>query len=190
MLKGILDANITNNIVRLGSRFAVDERLASFSLDEAEKVQTKSRLDRSIGIAYREMKATETEMAGLMKKITSRRIPQEHMEECILSGYPWHYEELFRNVPHWVSTLIAQADEDQEGWETVGQAQKDFSTIDFWAAGRDLQFLEPPKVDPGKGKKKQKPAAPNRFEAFADDDSPTGTVDTSISLRPSSNALI
>ncbi|CAE7140129.1 unnamed protein product, partial [Rhizoctonia solani] len=121
MLKGILDADITKNIIRLGSRAAVDERLASFSLDEAEKISTKSRLDRNINAAYREMRAAETEMTGLMDKITKRHVPQEHMEECILSLYPYHYEELFSNMPSWISTLITNAVEEAEEWETVGK---------------------------------------------------------------------
>ncbi|CAE6473590.1 unnamed protein product [Rhizoctonia solani] len=168
MLKGILDANITKNIIRLGSRSAVDERLASFSLDEAEKISTKSRLDRNINAAYREMRAAEAEMSGLMEKITSRQIPQEHMEDCILSVYPFHYEELFYNMPSWISTLINNATEGEEEWETVGKTQQDLSIINYWATGRDLQFLEPPKEDKSETKQKQKSGgSSNKFGALA-----------------------
>ncbi|KAJ1300333.1 hypothetical protein OPQ81_005154 [Rhizoctonia solani] len=171
MLKGILDADITKNIIRLGSRAAVDERLASFSLDEAEKISTKSRLDRNINSAYREMRAAETEMSGLMEKITQRQVPQEHMEECILSAYPYHYEELFYNMPSWISALINDATQDEEEWETAGKSEKDLSVINFWATGRDLQFLEPPKEEksqPKKGKQ-SKSGSSNKFGALADD---------------------
>jgi hypothetical protein len=142
MLKGVLDADITKNIIRLGSRYAADERIAQFSLDEAEKLQSKSKLDRSINAAYRELKSNETEMAELMKKVASRQIPQDHIEDCILSLYPYHHEELFSNPPSWVSTLTMQAS--QEGWETVGESEHDLSIISFWASGRDLTFLETP----------------------------------------------
>ncbi|KDN37126.1 hypothetical protein RSAG8_10335, partial [Rhizoctonia solani AG-8 WAC10335] len=173
MLKGILDADITKNIIRLGSRAAVDERLASFSLDEAEKISTKSRLDRNINSAYREMRAAETEMSGLMDKITTRHVPQEHMEECILSLYPYHYEELFSNTPSWISTLISNAAEEDEEWETVGKPEQDLSVINFWATGRDLQFLEPPKDDKSQTKKGQKSGGgtsnSNKFGALAED---------------------
>ncbi|CUA71425.1 NFX1-type zinc finger-containing protein 1 [Mus musculus] [Rhizoctonia solani] len=161
MLKGILDADITKNIIRLGSRSAVDERLASFSLDEAEKISTKSRLDRNINAAYREMRSAEAEMSGLMDKITKRQVPQDHMEDCILSLYPYHYEELFSNTPSWISTLISNAAEDDEEWETVGKPEQDLSIINFWANGRDLQFLEPPKEDSSQTKKGQKPGKGN-----------------------------
>ncbi|CAE6531432.1 unnamed protein product [Rhizoctonia solani] len=171
MLKGILDADITKNIIRLGSRAAVDERLASFSLDEAEKISTKSRLDRNINAAYREMRGAETEMSGLMEKITTRQVPQEHMEECILSAYPYHYEELFYNMPSWISTLINNASEEDEEWETVGKSEQDLSVINFWATGRDLQFLEPPKEDKSQAKKEQKSSGSNsnKFGALAQD---------------------
>ncbi|KAH7335672.1 hypothetical protein B0J17DRAFT_667287 [Rhizoctonia solani] len=173
MLKGILDADITKNIIRLGSRAAVDERLASFSLDEAEKISTKSRLDRNINSAYREMRGAEAEMNGLMDKITKRHVPQEHMEECILSVYPYHYEELFSNTPSWITALINSAGDDDEDWETAGKSEQDLTIIDFWAKGRDLEFLEPPKEDESQaqGKKGKKAAGgdSNKFGALADD---------------------
>ncbi|KEP50888.1 NFX1-type zinc finger protein [Rhizoctonia solani 123E] len=170
MLKGILDADITKNIIRLGSRAAVDERLASFSLDEAEKISTKSRLDRNINAAYREMRSAEAEMSGLMDKITTRHVPQEHMEDCILSLYPYHYEELLSNTPSWISSLISNAAEEDEDWETVGKPEQDLSVINFWATGRDLQFLEPPKEDKSQNKKGQKSGggASNKFNALAE----------------------
>ncbi|KAF8730672.1 P-loop containing nucleoside triphosphate hydrolase protein, partial [Rhizoctonia solani] len=170
MLKGILDADITKNLIRLGSRSAVDERLASFSLDEAEKISTKSRLDRNINAAYREMRAAEAEMSGLMQKITERQIPQEHMEDCILSSYPFHYEELFSNMPSWISTLVSNAAEADGEWETVGKTEQDLSVINYWATGRDLQFLEGPKEDKPQNKQKQKSdgGSSNKFGALAD----------------------
>ncbi|KAG8720713.1 hypothetical protein FRC09_009099 [Ceratobasidium sp. 395] len=171
MLKGILDADITKNIIRLGSRAAVDERLASFSLDEAEKISTKSRLDRNINAAYREMRSAEAEMSGLMEKITARHVPQEYMEECIISAYPFHHEELFYNMPPWISTLINNSTEDDAEWETVGQSEKDQSVINFWVTGRDLQFLTPKepeeKPQPKKGKKSGSGNS-NKFSALAE----------------------
>ncbi|KAG8792975.1 hypothetical protein FRC12_004344, partial [Ceratobasidium sp. 428] len=171
MLKGILDADITKNIIRLGSRAAVDERLASFSLDEAEKISTKSRLDRNINAAYREMRSAEAEMSGLMEKITARHVPQEYMEECIISAYPFHHEELFYNMPPWISTLINNSTEDDGEWETVGQSEKDQSVINFWVTGRDLQFLTPKepeeKPQPKKGKKSGSGNS-NKFSALAE----------------------
>ncbi|KAF8748917.1 P-loop containing nucleoside triphosphate hydrolase protein [Rhizoctonia solani] len=141
--KGILDADITKNLIRLGSRSAVDERLASFSLDEAEKISTKSRLDRNINAAYREMRAAEAEMSGLMQKITERRFR--------------------RNT--WRIVFCPDGE-----WETVGKTEQDLSVINYWATGRDLQFLEGPKEDKPQNKQKQKSdgGSSNKFGALAD----------------------
>ncbi|KAG9092170.1 hypothetical protein FS749_015949 [Ceratobasidium sp. UAMH 11750] len=144
MLKGVLDANITNNIIRLGSKHAADERIMEFSLDNAEKLQAKSKMDRTINSAYREMKSTETEMVNLMNKLATRDVPQDHLEQCILAEYPFHYDELFSAPPSWIWALVVQAAESQDGWQTVGETQGDVSVLTFWLTGRDLAFLEPP----------------------------------------------
>jgi hypothetical protein len=144
MLKGVLDADITSNIIRLGSRHAADERITEFSLENAEKLQAKSKMDRTINAAYREMKSTETEMVALMNKLASREVPQDHLEKCLLADYPFHYDELFSSPPSWVWTLIVQAAESQEEWTTVGNTQSDISILNFWLTGRDIAFLQPP----------------------------------------------
>ncbi|KAG8703866.1 hypothetical protein FRC09_003894, partial [Ceratobasidium sp. 395] len=142
MLKGVLDANITNNIIRLGSRHAADERIMEFSLENAEKLQAKSKMDRTINSAYREMKSKETEMVDLMKKLATRDVPQDHLEQCILADYPFHYDELFSAPPSWIWSLVVQAAESE--WQTVGEKQGDLSVLTFWLNGRDLAFLQPP----------------------------------------------
>ncbi|KAG8790256.1 hypothetical protein FRC12_012372 [Ceratobasidium sp. 428] len=142
MLKGVLDANITNNIIRLGSRHAADERIMEFSLENAEKLQAKSKMDRTINSAYREMKSKETEMVDLMKKLATRDVPQDHLEQCILADYPFHYDELFSAPPSWIWSLVVQAAESE--WQTVGEKQGDLSVLNFWLNGRDLAFLQPP----------------------------------------------
>ncbi|KAF8599525.1 P-loop containing nucleoside triphosphate hydrolase protein, partial [Ceratobasidium sp. AG-I] len=170
MLKGVLDADITKNIIRLGSRYAADERIAQFTLDEAEKVQAKSKLDRSISAAYREMKSTETEMTELMKKISQREIPPEYIEEHVLSVYPYHYERLFSEPPSWISTLVIQAVEDQDGWETAGGRQQDLSILGFWVSGNDLAFLRPPPITQSAQVPAPQSVNPNRnmYEALAE----------------------
>ncbi|KAG9124064.1 hypothetical protein FRC07_013002, partial [Ceratobasidium sp. 392] len=146
MLKGVLDAGITRNIIRLGSRHAADERIMEFSLDNAEKLQAKSKMDRTINSAYREMKSKETEMVNLMKKLATRDVPQDHLEQCILADYPFHYDELFSSPPSWIWSLVVQAAESE--WQTVGDTQGDVSVLNFWLNGRDIAFLQPPPVLP------------------------------------------
>lgn len=149
MLKGVLDAQITSNIIRLGSRYAADERIMEFSLENAEKLQAKSKSDRMINAAFREMKTSETEMVALMNKLALRDVPPDHLEKHLLLDYPIHYEELFTSPPEWVWTLALQSAEAQVGWQTAGKSkQQDFSIIQFWLTGRDLAFLRPPQQNP------------------------------------------
>ncbi|CAE6473604.1 unnamed protein product [Rhizoctonia solani] len=162
MLKGVLDAKITNNIIRLGSKHAADERIMEFSLENAEKMQSQAETkDRMIGAAYREMKTCQNNMKELMKKLALRDVSQDHFEKHLLVDYPLHYEELFTSPPDWIYSLALQVAEDEAGWTTVGGSQ-DFSMLRFWLTARDLEFLRPP-PSPSKGKgKKKKSKAPNR----------------------------
>jgi hypothetical protein len=154
MLKGVLDAGITNNIIRLGSKHAADERITEFSLENAEKLQAKSKSNRMINAAFREMKSSETDMVALMKKLALREVPQDHLEKYLLADYPLHYDELFTSPPEWIWALALQAADD--GWTVVGEAQQDFSILRFWLTGRDLAFLCPPQLEPKRKSKRKK----------------------------------
>ncbi|KAH7335664.1 hypothetical protein B0J17DRAFT_769497 [Rhizoctonia solani] len=143
MLTGILDAKISNKIIRLGSRFAIDERLTQYSLDTIERAQGKSRLGKSGGAVYRQMKELETEMKGLMTEISAHRVPLDHIEQHISFAYPHHCGELFTHVPAWIDAIIFKPEDSDEGWETAGgSANEDQSIVDFWLKCRDLQFLD------------------------------------------------
>lgn len=145
---GVLDADITKNLIRLGSRYATDERVAEFSLENAERLCAKSNIDREVNIAYRQMKETEIEMAKLMTKLALRDLPPEHIENCLPVDYPLHYEELVAAPPAWVWSLFMQFEESQVDCETVGESCEDTSILKFWLAGRDINFLQPPQPQP------------------------------------------
>ncbi|CCO36196.1 NFX1-type zinc finger-containing protein 1 [Rhizoctonia solani AG-1 IB] len=164
MLKGILDAGITNNIIRLGSKHAADERMVEFSLENAEKMQNQVETkDRMIGAAYKEMKTCQNNMKELMKKLALRDVSQDHFEKYLLADYPLHYDELFTSPPDWVYSLALQIAEDEAGWTTVGGSQ-DFSMLRFWLTARDLEFLRPPPSSSKvKGKKKESGAPSRNF---------------------------
>ncbi|KAF8598651.1 hypothetical protein BDV93DRAFT_593821 [Ceratobasidium sp. AG-I] len=174
MLKGILAANITQSIIRLGARQAADEKLAEFTLDKIEKSQEKTQLDRSSGPLYKEMKTTEEEMMRLMERISSRNIPSDHIKQHVHLFYPQHYEELFSNPPSWISTLIEQeADDGGEDWEFVRRRQNDLSPLGFWRSGNDLEFLRsPPSVQDDQNPTfRSIPQSANMFELLAEDSS-------------------
>ncbi|CAE7233886.1 unnamed protein product [Rhizoctonia solani] len=173
MLKGVLDAKITNNIIRLGSKHAADERMMDFSLENAEKMQSQAeQKDRMIGAAYKEMKTSQNDMKELMKKLALRDVSQDHFEKYLLADYPLHFEELFTSPPEWVYALALQAAEDEAGWTTVGGGPQDFSMLRFWLTGRDLEFLRPPPPQPSKKKGKNvptsKPANRNLYELLSE----------------------
>ncbi|CAE6467704.1 unnamed protein product [Rhizoctonia solani] len=141
MLMKILDAEITKNIIRLGSR--MDEQLTPYSLYTIEKSQNRSGLKREGGFVYREMKELESKMEELMADISSHKVPSSHIEELISYMYPHHYGEFFRHIPAWIDALVPKPGDVEEGWEISGESPKqEHSIIDFWLQGRDLQFLE------------------------------------------------
>ena len=142
MLKGILDAEITSSIIRLGSRQAADERIAPFNLEVVEKAQEKSNISHSIGAKYREMKGVEEKMSELMETFSLRNVPARYIKEHVQSTYPHHYRELFSNPPSWISKVFAQTAENQDGWNKSGRRQRDPSILGFWSSGRDLEFLQ------------------------------------------------
>lgn len=185
MLKGILNADITDKIVRTG--FRVDEKLKGFSLDGLVKAQPKTRLDSAVNWAFREMKTVEREMNSLMEKITSRHIPQEELKVYISSTYPSHCQELSDNAPSWVSTLLLQSDGqqdsgDDEQWEAVGNSWNNLSFLDFWVTGQDIKFLDPPDSGATKAGSTNRGATvtSNRYKALFDaEDSSSESTESS-----------
>ncbi|KAJ1299739.1 hypothetical protein OPQ81_007327 [Rhizoctonia solani] len=123
LLIKILDEEITNNIIRLGSRF--EERLAPYSLDKVQRVQ-----------------ALESQMESLMDSITSHKVPSSYIEQHISDMYPHHYGELFHHIPSWIDTILPKPSDLEEGWEIAEESPHEESMIDFWMKSRDLQFLE------------------------------------------------
>ncbi|CAE6473587.1 unnamed protein product [Rhizoctonia solani] len=146
MLKGVLDNDITENIVRLGSRFAVDERLAQYSLEELEKGSDVPRGNTTgrINEAYKAMKEIQEEMDQLMKSATRGRVPADQMEKYLSSSQPRHYKELVQNTPAWIESLFSEVTEGRAGWNIAGRQLASKSKIDYWLDGRDIQFLQPP----------------------------------------------
>ncbi|CCO31231.1 NFX1-type zinc finger-containing protein 1 [Rhizoctonia solani AG-1 IB] len=170
MLNGILDADITENIIRLGSRFSVDERLSKYSLDKIERDEGKSRLGSSGKGAYREMKLLENEMKKLMAEISSHKVPIAHIEQYLSFTYPHHHGELFTHAPSWIQAIAPKASDFAEGWKTVGDSPEQAqSIISFWLKGRDLHFLETRGKGGNEGKASAEISSHNQFSALGED---------------------
>jgi hypothetical protein len=171
MLRSVLDAGITKKVVRLGSRSA-DEEISSLSLEELEKLQERSRLSPSMGKEYSILKDTETEMEKLMKKISRRHIGWNEIKSFIESEIEYldHHAEL-SDPPSWIAELYHQLVDEDEEWTEVQSkpTHKIESIYDYWLAGKDLEFLEPPKVmaTPSvKAPQAQLVSTTNRFDAL------------------------
>ncbi|KAJ7188061.1 hypothetical protein C8R46DRAFT_1053533 [Mycena filopes] len=146
MLTSVLDAGITKKVVRLGSRSA-DERISKYSMDTIEMVAGMSRLDRSFGHHFRDLKNVEEEIKQLMKTFVAANVTSAEFETYLQIQYGEHYEHLYQCPPSWIQTL-REAFQDGEGsdWMRAGKHGKteivDDSMYAFWASGQDLDFLD------------------------------------------------
>ena len=181
MVTSVLDAKITEKIVRLGTRSS-DERIAEYTLDKLEKLEAASMLDRSMKRQYAKMKELEERMTKTMTAIRLPLLNWEKIEEYLDIHYPEHAERV-RVPPFWIVELAAQKwdEEDEEGefQEVTRKGGKNKKTVDgtvartmygIWRANVDIDFIrqKPPPAPPAppaaasqKGKEKQvAPAVP------------------------------
>lgn len=141
LLTGVLDAGITDNVVRLGSRSA-DERIKEFSIEEIEQVAGRSRL--SFIRDYHALRGIEKEIQELMQGFSQSVVSSDAVNDYLAIHYPEHLEHI-QFPPSWISAIHAasSADED-DGWQSVGKkanAEGDRSIYSFWKRGVDLEFL-------------------------------------------------
>ncbi|KAJ6499128.1 hypothetical protein C8R45DRAFT_981206 [Mycena sanguinolenta] len=148
MLSSVLDAGITNKVVRLGSRSA-DEKVSKYSIETIEMVAGKSRLDRSFGHHYRDLKNVQEEIKRLMKTFVHAKVTSDQFRSYLQIQYAEHYEHLYECPPDWVKilrTAFADADSDEDTWMQAGKRGKveieDNSMYAYWRHGRDLDFLD------------------------------------------------
>ncbi|KAF5380591.1 hypothetical protein D9615_004617 [Tricholomella constricta] len=181
LMTSVLDAGITDKIVRLGGRSA-DERIKKFSIEELEVVAGRSRLDASFARNHRDLKDVEGEIKNLMKAFTQTQISSDAIAEFLQTQYPEHFEHILF-PPRWISTIHALSAIDDAGWQKIGKRPNDIQDSDntkyaFWLRGRDLEFLarkeEPPKTreppPPTKPLQENKFALLQGIESAADED--------------------
>ncbi|KAJ7163577.1 hypothetical protein C8R43DRAFT_1171786, partial [Mycena crocata] len=146
MLTSVLDAGITKKFVRLGSRSA-DEKISQYSMETIEMVAGKSRLDRSFGAHYRDMKNVQDEIRGLMNTFVRAQVTSKEFEDYLQVQYNEHFEHLYLCPPTWIRTLrTVFGDDDDAVWMHAGKRGKveaeDNSMYAFWRSGKDLDFLD------------------------------------------------
>ena len=155
LLTSILDAQITTNIVRLGSR-ATDERIAQYSLNKLEQLAGHGELDRPRRRQYAILKEVEEQMTGIMNRIQLPQLTSEDVERYLDFHYPQHADSL-GEPPFWIAELFRRFTEDEEEngeWIEVSRGKKSSQDLDikgmygFWKSGRDIEFIQPPPTSP------------------------------------------
>lgn len=164
ILTSVLDARITDKIVRLGSRSA-DERIQQYSIEALETVAGRSRLHHTFSRNHRDLKDIEEQIMNLMKNFTRTIVSSEQILEYIEIQFPEHSEHIL-TPPRWIYTIhsLSVGDQSSGGWKRAGKKTKgrqeteDNSMYAFWVAGGDLDFLSTKKEAPAAPKPSSKPA--------------------------------
>jgi hypothetical protein len=163
MLTSILDAKITPNIVRLGSR-ASDERIAQYSLNNLEQLVKHGERDRYRRRQFAILKGVEERTTRIMNQIQHPQLKPEGALKYLDFHYPRHADSL-REPPFWIAEVFRKATEDENtNGEWIEAPRGNKSTQDlqikgrygFWKSGRDIEFIQPPSTF-SKTKKKDDP---------------------------------
>jgi hypothetical protein len=157
MLTSILDAQITSNVVRLGSRTTA-ERITQFSLHELEQLSGRGDLDRPMRREYAILKKIEEDITRIMNQIQLPRLTWEDAERYLDFHYP-HHADSFREPPFWIAEVFRRftKDEMENGeWIRVSKDKKATQEPEitgiygFWKNGGDIEFIRPPPKSQGK----------------------------------------
>ena len=149
MLCSVLDARITTDIVRLGSRTS-DERISQYSIETRELVAGQSRLHETHNSKYREFKSVGTEITKLIERMHKIDLESDSSEIDKYLGlvYP-EFHVFFIDPPAWIGVAknLSQDDSESGGkWQKKGRKGKviteDTSIYAFWKNCGDLDFLE------------------------------------------------
>ena len=161
MLTSILDAKITTNVVRLGSR-TTDEHIAQYSLHKLEQLSGRGDLDRPMRRGYAVLRKVEEDMTRIVNQIQLPQLTWEDAEKYLDFQYPQHADS-FREPPFWIAEVFRRVTEDENEngeWTQVSRDKKasrdpEISGIyGFWKNGRDIEFIRPPST-PSKPKGKK-----------------------------------
>ena len=150
MLCSVLDAGITTDIVRLGSR-ASEERISQYSIETRETVAGQSRLHSGYAAKYRELVTVNKEISQLIKNVREIDLESDSSEitKHLSLVYPDHHVSM-SEPPAWVSVArdLSQDGDSESGgkWQRQGPRgqviEEDTSLYAFWKNGGDVDFLE------------------------------------------------
>ena len=151
MLTSVLDADITKNVVRLGTR-TTDPRIEAYSLYKLEQASGRRDLDRRFNREYAAMKELEEDMMRITDRIQLPKLTSKDAENYLDFHYPHHADSL-RGPPFWIAELFRRNEEDEienGEWTQVSQKGKKVSQdaeitgiYGHWKNGRDIEFIRP-----------------------------------------------
>jgi hypothetical protein len=140
LLRSVLNAGITQKIVRLGSRSS-DDQISPYSIENLERNLPRDVISRtSINKAFKTMKTNEDQLRRILGELQGEHVSEEDREAYMEVHQPEHQDELC-HPPLWIDLLK----EEEQGWTTVdGNAQEPtFSSYyHYWESGKDIIWLE------------------------------------------------
>ena len=153
MLNSILDAGITKQFVRLGSRSS-DERIAEYSLRNLEKTFTDASMTRQIGREYAIKKKIEEQMREVMEDIQIPEPSEDQIKEYLQVNWEEHLSMMY-DPPFWIAeyaTRLWESEDDEGEWKVQGKkgkAKKPSHLMartyyGLWKRGLDIAFILPP----------------------------------------------
>ena len=170
MLNSILDAGITENIVRLGSQ-STDERIAKYSLTNREKTSDDDYTSRQIGREYATMKTIEEVMYEVIEDIQVPEPSEDQIKEYLQMNWAEHLSVMY-DPPSWIvkyANRLWESEGEEGGWIEVqgkkgkGKEQSHLMARTYyglWKRGLDIVFIQPPQphsitVGSSKGQKQK-----------------------------------
>jgi hypothetical protein len=144
ILCSVLDAKITSNIVRLGSRSA-DERISQYSIENMELVAGQSRLDRTFAKKNWDLRSIQDQLKKLMNRFLRITVDSAEIVQFLEFQYPEHFEHIIQ-PPRWIS-LLQELPSHGGDWQRVGKGgrtvdSEDNSVYAYWRRGADVEFLQ------------------------------------------------
>ncbi|KAH9987464.1 AAA domain-containing protein [Russula compacta] len=158
MLTSILDAQITTNVVRLGSR-TTDERIAQYTLHKLERLPENEALHRLRRREYAALKQIEDDLTRVMNQMQLSGLTWKDAEKFLDFQYPQHADSL-REPPFWIAEVFRRITEDEKEngeWTQVSKGKKANQDPEitgiygFWKNGGDIEFIQSPSTSKSKG---------------------------------------
>ena len=151
MLNSILDAEITEKLVRLGSR-STDERIGGYNLWNLEK--TFDDTSRSGKREYAIKKRTEEEMYKVVEDIQISEPTEDQITKYLEENWQGHLSMMY-DPPFWIVEYIDRSwrlEGEKGEWRVQGRRgkAKEQSHLmartyyGFWKRGLDIAFIQPP----------------------------------------------